>query len=243
MFFTIHLCIGNAMRSRALVKIIIGLVSVVGLWNLLQIESFDNALLQFVTAGVVPGTKIVLSSTQMYILLGVFLVLSFVLIFLKQLAGGVKLLLHRKPKEAAAVAVDIDQTKADRPAKKRKEDPVVAVTIPGEPSALSRLWQGLKPRLADWSGLAWEQAQRLFDFGWAMTRRSAFWTYSQLVRGWMLAEPRIRQLDKKIETKLKSNQDIATLLRMTDEAVKIIQNKIEYIRTRLNRIVEKNVDQ
>jgi hypothetical protein len=69
------------MLRNILVVMVFGTAAVIGVWDLLQIQAFDNALMQFATAGIIPGTHAVLSPGQMYTLLCVILLLVICLTF------------------------------------------------------------------------------------------------------------------------------------------------------------------
>lgn len=74
------------MLRNVLVAVVFGAAAIVGVWDLLQIQSFDNALLQFATAGVVPGTHTELTPGQMFVVLSVVLLLVIIVMFRKSLA-------------------------------------------------------------------------------------------------------------------------------------------------------------
>ncbi|HUC89294.1 MAG TPA: hypothetical protein VMR45_00670 [Patescibacteria group bacterium] len=242
------------MHSRALVKTIFGLVLVVGLWNLLQIEVFDNAVLQFITAGMVPGTDIVLTPLQMYWAMGIFFVVSFCLIFFKQLKHGISSLYHliRRTKrqekatefEAAAIeAATAAETEAEEVVEhieaSKLSEPVVVIATPRRPGKVSLAIQFLKPRAVRLFNFTVRHTKRLFWLSMAYARTTGVYISIQTVRAWQWAEPRIRQMDKKIEQKLKSNKDIAVHLRFMKEAVKLVQSRLADLWARLNRVVEK----
>jgi hypothetical protein len=72
------------MSKRTLLKL--GLISAIGfgLWRLWESDAVINAVILFSTAGVVPGTNIVLSPEQVYIVLGTILIVSILVIFHKE---------------------------------------------------------------------------------------------------------------------------------------------------------------
>jgi hypothetical protein len=73
------------MLRNILVVLVFGAAAIIGVWDLLQIEAVDSALLQFATAGVVPGTGVILTPGQVYVSLCVILLLVVCLLFRKSL--------------------------------------------------------------------------------------------------------------------------------------------------------------
>lgn len=249
-FFTIHLGLGSAMRARVLIKIIFGLSLVIVLWRLLQVEAFDNALLQFVTAGMIPGTKIILTPNQVYWVMGVFLLVSLIIIFLKQIVRALSFARHKTdtasedvmPATAEEIAKSLDGPRPDELKK-----PVTPAGGQGKLGSslitLGFMWTQIEPYIKAAGKKAYIYSKTACRQAYRYARAGAKWLHANAVIAWQWAEPRMRQLDKKIESRLKSNKDIEAFLHVIDESFGYVRAKLIDVRMRAKRIVEKEPDQ
>jgi len=73
----------------------------------------------------------------------------------------------------------------------------------------------------------------------AWVRRTSITLIIGVIHTWWRIEPHLRQFDRLLERKLKKNKDIAALLHLGSELVKLVQAWITELRGRINRAVEK----
>lgn len=217
-------------------------------------DAILNAIVLFGTAGVVPGTDIVLSPRQVYIVLGVVLVLSVVGIFSKNIGQGVRAARMRRAlrrdgvelesrlsaEKVAGTGVTPAVSAAARSAEVQRA-PIV-ITGPRQPGLLTKVWRAMRPRLVVALGSVLERA---VVWGTALQvglRRISLQCYRYGVRAWIYVEPHIRRMDARIEKTLKRNKDIAAVLHMLDTGAKVVRGYISVGRrwwgARFNRASE-----
>ncbi len=226
------------MITKILTLVIFGLAAVVGVWDLLQIQAFDNALIQFATAGVVPGTHVALSPGQMFVVLSCILLLVICLLFHRGIARdvrGLHTLLsqpvrrpHKKPvaPEAASEALQ------HAPRVTEGNEVVIVTTIPGTPGLVSQAVRYVRPRLLPALRYAGRHVARAII---VCDRESRVWA----VAAWRAAEPRIRAWDAAIERWVKQRTAIARPLEAAGRDYAAARSYIEGWRTKSRRAVEK----
>lgn len=89
------------MINPVIIKIAVWALVIKEIWLLMQIPSFADAVLSFITVGEIPGTNDTLSLSQMIFLLSGLFVIAAVLIFRKEVASGIRTLFGRSRPEAA----------------------------------------------------------------------------------------------------------------------------------------------
>jgi uncharacterized membrane protein len=231
------------MYKKTLILVVFGLAALVTVWDLLQIDAFDNAMLQFATAGVVPGTGVVLTPNQVYVVLGVVLLLAICLIFHKELVRDIRRVCaaFRRPSpvmpaEASAPApIPVIQAKAPKP--------IVDIVIPGTPGLLMKSVWYIRPRIAAGSRITWvvtaRETRQAAQWAAKTARRYSIIAWRSAVRAWQWAERRIRECDRLVEQRIKRNKTAASLLEAGADIGKQIQAYIMEMRNRVNRAVEK----
>jgi|GEM_PF-2734234 len=254
------------MYRKAIIGIVFGLAALVGVWDLLQVEAFDNAVVQFATAGVVPGTGVVLSTEQVYVVLACFLLVFICLLFRKGIMRDIRAIrsamvtpegLRNEAEEtetpvvAAPVAAAAEpsaqaasgQPKPPTQPAPRAPRPIVIITIPRAPGFIRKSIAYVRPRIKPTAVTAWTMFKRRSRQDAvavaAFSRKTAARSRVYAIRAWRYAEPRIRDYDARIERTLKRNDIIAQILHEADQFSKNAQSQIHDWRSKIQRTVEK----
>lgn len=230
------------MVRNILIVLVFGAAAIVGVWDLLQIQAFDNALMQFATAGVVPGTHVVLTPGQMYVVLSVILVAAICLMFRKALVRDwrdfTRTAFSRRsatpaqepatppaailvPSVLPEAPVEVPPVFAERavpaPAQVPAPRPAVVITIPGSPGLLLRGMRACRQWVRPASIRAWQWVvTRSIDDTLqlaALVRQLSRATWRNAVRAWHYMEPHIRAMDARIERRVKQNATAALIIR------------------------------
>jgi hypothetical protein len=255
------------MSKRTLLKL--GLISAIGfgLWRLWESDAVINAVILFSTAGVVPGTNIVLSPEQVYIVLGTILIVSILVIFHKEFKRDARAVRTawrqwrtRGGSLAAAEVVTegiVAEAEAEVQAKpsgvraRKKpevlpvaavaaavtgERPAVVIPVATGPSRMQLLWRMVRPRLIIALGVTLETIIKVADRSVVWTSRASMRVYGRCVRAWLWTEPHFRRFDAWLERTLKRNKDVAAMLHLWGEFLKLVNAHIAELRARLTRI-------
>src|SRR5579859_528414 len=218
---------------RRTVRLGLWLVILICVWQIGLTSAVSNAFLQFYAAGVVPGTQVVLTPNEMFLLMGALLVASAALIFRSEVGKLFRWM--RKGSlavkgDAAAPPDDSANIPANAPlVEPAANKPVVIIRLPRKPSALERAFTRLRPLLAP--------AIR------ATVRRLSMWTAVLVtvailtsLRVWQWAEPRFRQFDRYLDRRLHQNETTATLLAAGGQAGRLIRDWTTQARTQFDRV-------
>jgi hypothetical protein len=220
------------MFVKVLTLMIFGMAAIVGIWDLLQIEAVTNTLIQFATAGIVPGTHIVLTPGQMFIVLSGILLLAICLLFRQSLLRdirGIRTLFTRTrqyplvvptiqpPLESIAAPVSPPYPK---PTVKAEEKIIILATISVQPGRIVRAARLVKPQIMP----ALQTYGRMLQTSGRVARKWATHTavtadrkgreYAVKARHYI--EPRIHIWDAQIERALKRNAKAAKVLRIIE---------------------------
>src|SRR5262245_36587180 len=126
------------MRARY-IKIILWASALVGVWELGRSDAATNALFLFATVGLIPGTDKTLAPQQVFVALGVFLVLMVLLIFSTNIVRGVRRLVGR----GAAVGPEHPAV-PQGPIVAAPQPSAVVVAIPAPPGRVRLAWRRLR---------------------------------------------------------------------------------------------------
>jgi hypothetical protein len=227
------------MSTKAIVVLGLFGAAFVALKMMWDSDAALDAIILFGTAGVVPGTGVILTPAQVYMVLAAVLVLSVLLIFGKDIWRGVRrvrarlIARHKTPLETSASA-PAAQAVTPVVAPITMSKPMVVITMPAQPGILVRVWRNVRPKLFMAAGTALvvgiTQSARLA----VVVRRFLLKMYRYGVRLWLWAEPHIRRMDRRIEATLKRNKDIAAALDVLGTASKTIHIQLTSLRRRLN---------
>jgi hypothetical protein len=259
------------MSKKTLVRL--GLVCAIGfgLWRLWENDAVINAVILFSTAGVVPGTDIVLTPEQVYIVLGAILLLSIFVIFAKEIKRDVRAVRaawrhwrERGGGLAAAEAVteeivaeaEVEARNTSRRSRKAAklavaqatlpvaavaaaatgERPAVVIAVQQGPGRWQLLWRMVRPRLIIAVGATLEMIIKAADHSVVWASRATMLAYGKCVQAWLWVEPYLRRFDARIEHTLKGNKDIAAMLHLWSELLKLMNARIAELRARFTRI-------
>lgn len=229
------------MSNKTVVQLGLFCATLVALKWLWENEAALNAIVLFGTAGVVPGTDIVLTPEQVYMVLGGVLFVSVVAIFWRNIVRTVRrsrtfwvASRGSVPEEGEARESSAIVPSAATPAKlpDTQPKPVVVITIPAQPSPLVKAWRVVRPQLLIALAVFLKLCIKGLGRMSVAMRRLSLWLYRYGVRLWMWAEPRIRRFDKQIEITVKKNKDLAAALRICSTAVKVANERIAAFRAR-----------
>jgi hypothetical protein len=178
------------MRARY-IKIILWASALLAVWELGRSDAVTNALFLFATVGVVPGTNVVLSPEQVYVVLGAILAVSILLIFGSNIIRGIHALFTGRisldEPEPATISGPVPATETPQPQ-------AVVVMLPAQPGRLSMAWRRTLGVLVVGTLLLISWMQRRYPH--AMTRLNA--ARSKAASGmratWQAAKPRLRHL-------------------------------------------------
>jgi hypothetical protein len=220
------------MFVKVLTLMVFGMAAIVGIWDLLQIEPVTNALIQFATAGVVPGTRIVLTPGQMFIVLSGILLLAICLLFRQGLLRdirGIRSLFTRTRRHSLAaptvqptlesVAVPVS-TPEPKPAVKPEEKFIILATIPAQPGHIAKAVRLVKPQIVPALQICGHAIWACGQAVWKWTVRTAIAADGKgrayIIRARHYVEPRIHIWDAQIEQTLKRNAKAAKVLRIIE---------------------------
>jgi len=226
------------MRKKTIIQLGLFAAGLYGLWWLWENDAAINAVVVFSTAGVVPGTRIVLSPEQVYVVLGGILGVAIIGIFWKQWVRAARF--TRQTWRTTWREQTTHQAQAEHMAEPQTNPPIVEtakpviIAVPVH-SRLTRTWQRMRPKVIIVVGTTLEVLVRILQRLAVTLSRLAFKIYEYGVRGWLRVEPYLRRFDAWLERTLKANKDIAAFLHVLRELTKAAQLHIAAWRARFGR--------
>ncbi|HKU18546.1 MAG TPA: hypothetical protein VJP80_04695 [Candidatus Saccharimonadales bacterium] len=245
--------------KKIAVLFLIWLAVLTAVWQVGLTPTVSNAFLQFYAAGVVPGTKIVLTPDQMFLLLGVTLALAAALIFLKEWRRLARALLRPKARAPEVVETSIP---IESEVSEAADRPVVIITIPKRPGLVSRALSQMSPewqrtfqmalvhgrarraqgmrRVRAVAAEMWRLVRVYGKRAWrhAVVGLAAVAAYSLIgaEQLWRWCEPHCRRFDRYLNQRLHQNETTALLLAMGAQAGKLVRGWLAVCRNQYDRI-------
>lgn len=235
------------MSNKTIVKLGLFFAGIIGLWQLWESDTAIDAIVVFSTSGIVPGTGIVLSPEQVYMVLGGFLVLVIMALFWKQTSRPFRALLRlwqgralrviETPVNTAATSVNQQASKPivtdiEGWSSEPIEQPVV-IQLPAQPSKLRKAWMRMRPHLVVAAGVTLELIVRGLQAAAVFLSRVSFKAYGYGMQAWLWAEPYLRRFDKRLERTVKRNKEVAAFLHAGGELQKTASVRFTELRNRL----------
>jgi hypothetical protein len=214
-------------------KVLIWLALVLLLWRLFEVARVEEAFLQFMTVGALPGTDKTLSPDQVLILVAALFSVSLLLIFRKELVRSVRIRAtaaqrHNLP-ETTQEATDPEPIIV-----RKRQSKGIRIPMPRLQTQDKRLPELYIPSVmpAIWRVMDWEMKQltRLY--------RLLAKTYQRLktivVKGgkiigiysiafWRWLEPQLRAFDKWLEKKAHKNRVSSDLIEIIDDCWRTVR--------------------
>ncbi len=210
--------------TRTQKKFLIFLAGTLALWRMAELPVVQNAFLQFLAVGQVPGTDVFLSPKAVFILLAAIFATSLILIFRKELVGSIS-------RSRRVVAGTASRDSAAIPVKRSEKGIVISrprriagVNIPeGKLNLKDKIFPALYVpplRPAIWRLMDWEM--RMLSIGYRHIKVVSVVVWFQVLRGWRRLEPHIRRLDKIIEKRVRKNHVVSELIEIAEECWRVV---------------------
>lgn len=214
-------------------KVLIWLALVLLLWRLFEVARVEDAFLQFMTVGALPGTDKTLSPDQVLILVAALFSVSLLLIFRKELARSVRNGAAAVQRHSYPEATQNED--AEQPIIVRKRHPKgMRIPMPRLQIQDKKLPELYVPSIMPtiWRAMDWEMKQlarlyRLLVTGYQHLRTlilkggKILGIYS--VAFWRWLEPQLRAFDKWLEKKARKSRVSSDLIEIIDDCWRTIR--------------------
>lgn len=198
-------------------KFLIVFALALGLWRVFELEPVQNAFFEFLAAGEIPGTNIVLAPDDVFVLLATLFSMTLLLIFRKEFnASFKKRALTSKTKKRPTKAASVKPVVVIKNVKNKNIIIQEEVDRSGTffpvlylPAISFRWLKRISMKMIGYVSAGWQKTKSL-------SARFLRYMAENLRTFWIWLEPHIRVLDKKIEKKLRSYKRTANVIEIIE---------------------------